>query len=507
MGQEIEVKLGVEPDFVPPALDGVAAGIRTEAGPSASLDATYHDAGDLRLIRAGITLRHRLGEGGADGTWTLKLPNPVTAPAGALRREETLVAGPAGAVPAELATLVRPWLRTATLAPVARLQTERRTTRLVRDDDDGGDAVVVGEVDDDEVTVLDGDRVAARFREIEVEVQPEAVDLLDAAVERLRAAGAGPPDPHPKLVRALGLQAVAPPDLVVEAVGPSSSAAAVVRAGFGAAVVRVVEHDAVIRADVDPEGIHQARVGLRRLRSDLRTFAPILDPAWSEPLRTELGWLAGELGAVRDRDVMAANLRAAIDALGPDAPAAAGLLERLGAEREVAVREAVAALDSDRYLALLDRLVDAARSPRTLPAADAPAADVLPGLAGAAFAKLRKRVKRLGRHPSADALHELRIKAKRARYAVDVAVPVVGHRAKATAKAIGALQDVLGNHQDCAVAEAWLRGALHGASPEQAFALGRLVADQQRRAEALRAVWRKAWKPLRARKRTSWLSR
>lgn len=507
MAQEIEVKLGVGPGFVLPDLDGVVAGIRAAAGPSASLDATYHDAADLRLLRSGITLRHRAGEGGAEGTWTLKLPDPDpgSAPAGALRREEVLVVAPPAAVPEPLATLVRPWLRTAALVPVASIRTERRTTRLVRGEVEG--AAVVGEIAEDEVAVLEGGQVAARFREVEVEVEDDAVDLLDAAVERLRAAGAGPPDPRPKVVRALGPDALAPPDVVVEPVGPRSTAAEVVRAGFAAAVLRVVEHDAVIRADVDPEGIHQARVGLRRLRSDLRTFGPILDPAWSESLRAEIGWLAGELGAVRDRDVMTAGLGASIEALGPDAPLAEGLLARLAEERAEAQAAAIAALDSDRYLALLDRLVDAARAPRTLPGADAPAADVLPGLAGATFGALRKRVRKLGASPSAEALHELRIKGKRARYAVDVAVPVVGRRAKATAKAIGALQDVLGDHQDRAVAEAWLRGALDDATPAQAFAIGLLVAAERRRAEELRATWRSAWKPLAKAERTRWLRR
>lgn len=503
MPHEIEVKLGAWPGFELPALDGVVEGVRTEPGPEAALDATYHDAGDLRLIRAGITLRHRAGEGGAEGTWTLKLPVDDDAPAGALRRDEILVPGAADAMPRELADLVRPWLRTARMAPVARLQTMRRATALVRDD--GDEQAMVGEVDDDEVSVLQGDRVAARFREIEVEVVPGAADLLQAVVDRLREAGAGAPDPHPKLVRALGPRALAPPDLVVEDVGPGSTAAAVVRAGFGAAVRRVVVHDAVIRAGVDPEGIHQARVGLRRLRSDLRTFAPILEPDWSEPLRDELGWLAGELGAVRDRDVLAGNLAHAIKRLDDDAPAADGLLERLELERTEAQAHAVAALDSDRYLALLDRLVDASHSPRVLGDADEPAIDVVPHLAAAAFTKLRKAVGKLDKHPTADALHALRIKAKRARYAVDVAVPVVGDQAKATAKAIGGLQDVLGDHQDCAVAKAWLRAALDGASPTQAFAIGLLVADQDRQAEQLRRHWREAWEPLERSKLTAWM--
>src|SRR5256885_7458219 len=64
---------------------------------------------------------------------------------------------------------------------------------------------------DDEVSVRDGRRVAARFREIEVEV-PDGQAALDPLVSRLRGAGAGAPDPTPKHVRALGPRAMEPPD-------------------------------------------------------------------------------------------------------------------------------------------------------------------------------------------------------------------------------------------------------------------------------------------------------
>ena len=386
-----------------------------------------------------------------------------------------MVPGPAGPPPAELAALVRPWLRTAPLTPVAHLRTVRRSSAL-RFDDRG----VVGSVDDDEVSVLQAGRVAARFREVEVEVAGAAPEgVLDAVVGRLRAAGAGAPDPTPKLVRALGPRALQPPDLVVADVGRDASAAEVLRAGIAVAVLRIVEHDRTIRDDAEPEGIHQARVGTRRLRSDLRTFASLLDTAWSEPLRDELRWLAGELGEVRDRDVLAGRLRAQIAELDEDdRVAAGGVLVKLDRERTRAVARAVGALDSRRYLALLDRLVEAANDPRTLAEAEMRAREVLPGLAGATFHSLRKGVKQLGKHPKDEALHRLRIKAKRARYAADVAVPVVGEPAKTYTKAMGALQDVLGDHHDCSVAAEWLRGALPGATKAEAFALGLLVARQ-----------------------------
>lgn len=501
MADEIEVKLAAWPGFEVPSVDDAIAGLTAEPADAVFLDATYHDADDLRLVRAGITLRHRLGEGGADGAWTLKFGGEHPAPSGALVREEIVVAGPSTDVPVELLTLVRPWLRTAALVPLARLQTRRRSTALWIE------SMRVGAIDDDEVSVLQDGHVAARFREVEVEIDDSAPDgLLDAVVERLRAAGAGAPDPTPKLVRALGPRALAPPDLAPVEVGPTSTAAEVVRAGITAAVTRIVEHDRVIRTGQDPEGIHQARVGTRRLRSDLRTFATLLDPAWSEPLRDELRWFAGELGPARDLDVLVGRLEARVKGLDDhDRSLAVAVVQRVEARRAEAQARAVAAVDSRRYLALLDRLVEASHHPRTLVEAEAPATDLLPALAGRAFHKLRKAVKQVGKRPADQQLHALRIKAKRARYAADVAVPVVGDQAKAYAKAVGALQDVLGDHHDCAVAIEWLQGTLDVASPTEAYAAGVLVADQRREADRLRQNWRSAWDELDRSKLTSWL--
>ena len=496
---EVEAKLAAWPGFELPALDEAVPGLVTETTAPATMEASYLDAADLRLIRAGISLRHRTGEGGDAGAWTLKLPDGGADGDGVLRRREIVVPGPPGDPPAELLSLVRPWLRTGALTTVAHLRTERTRTLLAVDGE------LVGEVDDDEVSVLQAGRVAARFREVEVE--SDAADVLAAVVARLRDAGAGAPDPTPKLVRALGPRALQPPDLAVGEPNAEATAAEVLRAAIASSVLRIVEHDEIIRAAADPEGVHQARVGCRRLRSDLRTFAPLLDTAWSEPLRDELRWLAGELGAVRDLDVLRGRLRRQVEALGDSEQAAASVvLGKLDRERDRAVQHAVAALDSRRYLAMLDRLVEAANAPHTLAEAEAPAAEVVPPLAGTAFHKLRKAVKRLPKRPSDEELHALRIKAKRSRYAADVAVPVVGDPARAFTKALAGLQDVLGDHHDCSVAEAWLLEAAKGATRVQAFALGLLVAHQRHEAERLRGEWRAAWKAVDRKKLTSWMA-
>ena len=118
-------------------------------------------------------------------------------------------------MPFEVRDLVRAYARTTPLEPVARLQTLRRSLPLF---DPRGHRIA--EVADDEVSVLDGDRVAARFREVELEVVETAPPtLLPALIERVRAAGAGQPDPTPKLVRALGPRALAAPELSVPGSG------------------------------------------------------------------------------------------------------------------------------------------------------------------------------------------------------------------------------------------------------------------------------------------------
>ena len=199
---EREVKLGAPVGFVVPDLGAVIDGGTVRAADARILDATYYDARDLRLIRDGVTLRHRTGDAPGEGTWTVKLPE-ATPVDGGLARTELEVDGPAGAVPAAVATMVEGRVPAADLVAVARLRTTRRRLLLVAR---GG--VEVAEVADDDVEVLDGDRVVASFREVEVELlAPEHEAVLAAVVDALRSAGAGAPDPTPKLGRALRLMA------------------------------------------------------------------------------------------------------------------------------------------------------------------------------------------------------------------------------------------------------------------------------------------------------------
>ncbi len=486
---ERELKLAVSPAFAMPDLTGVAPGVRMEPRGAKTLDAVYFDTQDLRLARAGATMRFREGEG-----WTVKLP---TDPDGeALIREEHLFPGLDPAVPDAAIDLVRAYLRTADIEPVAHLRTERTVWALV---DEQGREVV--EVDDDDVSVLRGVSVALRFREVELEARPDTpAGLLPAAVVRLRWHGAGLPDPTPKVVRALGPAATAPPDVVVPDLSDDPTAADVIRRALATAVVRLILHDAPVRLNEDPEGVHQARVATRRLRSDLHTFEPLLDLERLEHVRAELSWLGDLLGGTRDADVLLDRLRGRVQELPQtEQPGASHAVDALQASDKELHARLMEGLGSPRYANLLDELVWLANDPPCTEAAAAPAVEALPPVVDRPWKTLRKAVDHTEEDPSDAALHAVRIRAKRVRYAAEAAAPVLGKRVERIASAAAELQGILGEHQDAVVAGSWLRTWAAGeASPDTSFAAGALAGLEQAAARAARDAWRKAWRELRS---------
>ncbi|MDQ1567613.1 MAG: hypothetical protein QOF96_2493 [Actinomycetota bacterium] len=487
---EREVKLAAWGGFALPPLDDVLPEMGVEPLKMKKLDATYYDTKDLRLARAGVSLRHRLGD---DPPWTVKLPEGDSGPV--MSRREIPFEGPAGTIPEPAAALVRAYARSEPLGPVARLKTERSRVGLMVD------GAQVAEIADDEVSVYHGRRLASRFREIEVEVEDDAPDaLLPAVVGRLREAGAGAPDTTPKVVRALGPRALEPLPGAVAAAGPDSSMGEVVQAAVGNALARIVAHDPGVRLGDDPEDVHQARVGTRRLRSDLRTFRPLLDPDWVAGLREEAGWYAALLGDVRDTEVLMERLEHQAASLPKeDAAGVKTIVARLAREREAARVRLLEGMDSPRYVALLDRLTEAASEPRFAASdqgdgARQAAADALPGLVRRPWRRLARAVTALPEIPADEQLHAVRILAKHTRYAAEAAAGVVGKRATVFAKQIAAVQTVLGDHQDACVMEGWLRQAgPKTRSTKEAMLIGQLIGLQRAEAAAKRAAWPEVW--------------
>jgi CHAD domain-containing protein len=493
MTLERETKLQVPVGFHLPDLGG--DGIVATEGEPQRFATTYVDTDDLRVARWGSSLRHREGQG-----WTVKL---LAIGAGdLLARDERVFAGDdPRKLPVAAADLLRAYVRGAELAPVLRLRTVRRPVEL---QDELGRRIAV--VTDDEVSMLQGRRVAARFREIEVELDDGVPkETGEAIVRKLQAAGAGEIDNVPKLQRALGSRAEAPPDVVVPELDPGADVRDVVRASVSASCVRLVRHDAGVQLGEDPEAVHQARVATRRLRSDLRTFGDALEPSWSGPLRDELEWLGLALSAVRDTEVLQERIRSGAARLRPgDREAVDRLLQGVDERRDAARAALLEALRSARYVALLGAVVEASNDPRMLDGiATAPAATALPSLIDGPWKELVAAVDHLGEEDGDEALHKVRIHTKRARYASEAVAPVFGKRARAFAEAAAALQEVLGDHHDAVVAGAWLRETA-AAEPDLAFAAGQLDALEALAAQDARRRWPGAWKALSRKKLRFW---
>jgi CHAD domain-containing protein len=467
---ETERKYDVPAGFALPSLDG-AGGIRGLGDAEThELDATYFDTDDLRLARHKRTLRRRTG--GGDAGWHLKTPAGASS-----RTEHRLPLTDGDEVPAELAAEVRTIARTRPLRPVARLRTYRIETPLR--DAQGRTLALIAQ---DRVGA-ETDRGEQRWEELEVELVDGGPEVLDAVEGLLLAAGATVATGPSKLARALGDRLTAPRRR--RKINPVIRYAREQREA-------IEDQDRGVRAG-DAEAVHKMRVATRRLRSTLKTFKASFDPEQAAALSGELKWLADALGEVRDGQVLEGKLLAGTADFPEVADGIRAHLEAQVARGRVALTEA---LDSDRYLALLDS-VDAVT--------DHPEPDDAGALRRAR--KALRKADRLLDEATADGvdaeLHDARKAYKRARYAVEIFAPDAGKPGKRLVKALTELQDVLGAHQDSVVAREVLREV--ASSAPDAFGYGVLYARQERVGEETRAELPPVIAASRTSKLRSWL--
>lgn len=249
----------------------------------------------------------------------------------------------------------------------------------------------------------------------------------------------------------------------------------------------ILAGDRVLRVDcrADEEVIHQTRVAVRRMRSTIRTFAPYVEHERARNLDTELRWYAALLGEVRDLQVLTSRLHALLDSLDEDqivGPVAARVDLELAALSSRAEARLHAALTTARYRRLLTEVESVIRHPARVIGKRG-----ITTLTGRAGRQVTKRLARAGGTEDPTVLHRVRKAAKRARYAAELAEPVIGlEKARAQAAYYERLQDLLGEHRDARASASFLRGLAQRMSAipgESGFTLGVLYERERHAAQ------------------------
>jgi CHAD domain-containing protein len=258
--------------------------------------------------------------------------------------------------------------------------------------------------------------------------------------------------------------------------------------------------DGTQRRHTEVERIHQSRVALRRVRSNLRTFRLALDPKWGTALRAECSWYADLLGQARDLHIIR-------DIVTKSGPAVVGtedvlLLEAVVDERSATVLQDIRAeRGKPRRFQLTEQMMVLWDGPEFKPKAERPAADVLPRMLRRTWSDLRGAARTARKNPVDANLHRLRIRLKDMRYGCETVALVEGGPALKTARACERMTTKLGDLHDADYSIDWLE-SLASDRPELADPIAALVAFQREVASRCRKGWKKDLKEVERRWRT-----
>ncbi len=429
--QECELKLKLDAASAD-ALE--AAGLFTGPPRIIRQNAIYFDTPDHALAEAGFSLRIRM-----NGDARVQTIKAAGAMAGLFVRSEwerpvdddQPVLDDATPLPALLGNAL------TDIAPLFSVENERRVWLQ--------DGIEIA-LDRGRVVAGEGE---APLCEVELELKDGDIATLFTLARQINGLVRGLPAALSKADH--GYRLITPADLAEKAAPIALTADMPVGTAFAAIAHGCLQHfllnvPAVI-SHQDRRALHQSRVALRRLRSALVTFKPILDDRRVE-LGHELRWLAGELGQARDLDVLIGRT--------PDGPVRSQLI----ATRGDIYDQAIATLESDRARALMIDLIEwiATGSWQDAPDEEDDMQTPLREFAARVLDRFRRRVKKAGKHLADlddEARHELRKSAKKLRYAAEFFAALYTRKAERRrlrhfVASLEVLQDELGALNDMA---------------------------------------------------------
>lgn len=481
---------------------------RAEPKATRKLVSVYYDTPEARLAEAGVALRLR--KVGRRWVQTVK-SGKAGAVAGLFAHDEVERPAPGGRlnlapdadapIYREIAGLVNG----GELRPVYETRVTRTIERLRAP---GGGLV--------ELAIDRGEVIAGAFsapiREAELELVSGEVSAVYALARQLFTAGpivfsaASKAERGQRLARTGEAEPpLAPRNAGRPQYGPKATVESVARDVFRDCYAQIATNMAVIAVSDDPEGPHQLRVGLRRLRSAFTVFRRLLGTDAFAPLGEEARRLGQAVSPLRDIDVLIDEVVAETAAHGLDAAARDALVADLETRRARIRREVRAALAAPGAVAFLFDLGAMIEARGWLEPSDYAQTERLatPVLA-AAPAVLQKRLDRVlkrGRGIETlppEALHELRKELKKLRYTVDIFLPIFPEKkASAYLKALKRMQETFGSLNDAAMASGHLTGenrpdpASPAAQRAVGWVLGALATRAERDRPAVSGEWRK----------------
>lgn len=420
---EEEKKFRIPPGFQFPPDMG-------EPIPPRVFTSTYFDSEHHRLGQLGLTLRKRVEQ--SQGVWQLKIPS------GGNRLELEIASG-SRSIPWEFQDLLWSFFRKQEAVQLGKLRTRRKGVHIRKD------GQVLAEVVLDSVALIRDKTVVHSFQEVEVELQEGTAAQLKPIRKILLHAGAEEKPLQPKIFQALQLSY----PLTVEFSDSSAPPSDHIRERLHSQYLQMLQNDPGTRLGRDSEALHQMRVATRRMRAIIRAVSSFLAPEWTEQVRQELGWIGSLLGEVRDWDVLFEFFRQNFhDFSSPEQRSYQTILKNFEDQRSVARAKLLEGLRSDRYLNLLNHFED---SLNHLPFQPTPL--TLTEIARTAFHKVQDFANTSDSLFRKFELHHTRRLLKRTRYAVELAEPFLGKRAKRFIQQAKVAQDLLGRHQDAVVAE------------------------------------------------------
>ena len=496
-GTEVELKLLVDADRLADfnAAPIIAASARSK-GTRKHLRSVYYDTPERTLRRNGLSLRVR-----QSGTRFVQTVKAECADDPLRRGEwEANVASIAPDVSLAMPFIpvkLRSDLRRDPLEAVFSADIHRHA-RIV--------ALASGtvEVAFDQGVLKSGDR-SMPVSEIELELKGGSASAIYELALRLAEHGSVRPSIRSKSARGFDLAADAPPVASKPRklrLDPSIS----LDEAF-ATILRSCLHHILVSVPAaedgrDPEGVHQLRVSLRRLRSALDLMRSVGPLSNIEPLRSEARWLAQNLSAARDWDMFQRNT---LPTIAKACPSVAGFdtLEQVSEKRRSAayqkVRLALAERRCSCFVISLGGWIEARGwrsdvAPEDLGRLAEPAINFAGNVLSVQYAKVLKRGRGF-KSLTAGELHRLRLAAKRLRYLADFLLPLYGERksVRRFSRRLADLQEELGSYNDMAITASLFEG-IGAESSESGMATAAIAGWQAHASIGAEARLRSAWR-------------